>query len=66
MNICIIGDGIVSRTLAKTLTNKKINVDLYHQKKIINLKSSRTIGIAQNNYKFLTRMVVDFLKSYSK
>ena len=63
MNICIIGDGIVSRTLAKTLTNKKINVDLYHQKKIINLKSSRTIGIAQNNYKFLTEEVYKFKKN---
>jgi 2-octaprenyl-6-methoxyphenol hydroxylase len=52
MNICIIGDGLTSLSLAKNLVNKKINVHLYHKNKIENLSSSRTIGISKNNLEF--------------
>jgi len=45
MNICILGDGLTSLSLAKNLINKKINVHIYHDSKINNLLSSRTIGI---------------------
>ena len=33
MNVCIIGDGITSLSLAKNLINKKINVHIYHEKR---------------------------------
>ena len=36
---------------------------IYIIKKKVNLKSSRTIGIAQNNYKFLTEEVYKFKKN---
>ena len=52
MNICIIGDGLTSLSLAKNLINKKINVHFYHKNKIKNLSSSRTIGISKNNLEF--------------
>ena len=52
MNVCIIGDGLTSLSLAKNLINKKINVDLYQQKKIENLLSRQTIGVAKNNLDF--------------
>ena len=52
MNICIIGDGLTSLTLAKNLINKKINVYFYHKNKIKNLSSNRTIGISKNNLEF--------------
>ena len=29
MNVCLIGDGLISLTLAKTLINKKIKVFMY-------------------------------------
>jgi len=52
MNICIIGGGLTSLSLAKNLINKKINVHFYHKNKIENLSPSRTIGISKNNLEF--------------
>jgi 2-octaprenyl-6-methoxyphenol hydroxylase len=57
MNICIIGDGLTSLSLAKNLVNKKINVHIYHQNKIKNLLSSRTIGISKNNLEFFRKEI---------
>jgi len=63
MNICIIGDGLTSLSLAKNLISKKINVHIYHQKKIKNLISSRTIGIAKNNLDFFKQEILKFSKN---
>ena len=57
MNICIIGGGLTSLSLAKNLINKKINVHFYHKKKIDNLSSSRTIGISKNNLEFFRKEI---------
>ena len=57
MNICIIGDGLTSLSLAKSLTNKKINVHFCHKNKIENLSSSRTIGISKNNLEFFRKEI---------
>ena len=57
MNICIIGDGLSSLSLAKNIINKKINVDLYHKGKNKNLSSSRTIGISKNNLEFFKKKI---------
>ena len=52
MNICIIGDGLTSLSLAKNLINKKINVHFYHKNKNDNFSSNRTIGISKSNFEF--------------
>ena len=57
MNICIIGDGLTSLSLAKNLINKKINVHFYHKNKIKDLPSSRTIGISKNNLEFFGKEI---------
>jgi len=57
MNICILGDGLTSLSLAKNLINKKINVHIYHEGKINNLLSSRTIGISKNNLEFFEKEI---------
>ncbi|MDC6469033.1 ubiquinone biosynthesis protein UbiB, partial [Candidatus Pelagibacter sp.] len=57
MNICIIGDGLTSLSLAKNLVNKKINVHLYHKNKIRNSLSNRTIGISKNNLEFFRKEI---------
>ena len=57
MNICIIGDGLTSLSLAKNLINKKINVHLYCEKKIKYSLSSRTIGISKNNFDFFRKEI---------
>ena len=62
MNVCILGDGLVSLTLAKTLINNKIKVYMYHEynKKIIN--NNRTIGISSNNLSFLQKEIIKIKK----
>ena len=62
MNICIIGDGLTSLSLAKILVNKKINVDIYMDKKIRILKTNRTIGLAKNNLEFFRKEVHNFFE----
>ena len=64
MNICIIGDGLTSLSLAKNLINKKINVQIYHKSKIKNLSSSRTIGISKNNLEFFSKEIHKIPKKY--
>jgi len=63
MNVCIIGDGLVSFTLAKALVNKKIKVYLYSQnnKKIENF--NRTIGISSNNLGFFNEEIIKLKKN---
>jgi 2-octaprenyl-6-methoxyphenol hydroxylase len=57
MNICIIGDGLTSLSLAKNLINKKIDVHFYHKNKIKNLSTSRTIGISKDNFEFFKEKI---------
>ena len=59
MNICIIGGGITSLSLAKNLINKKINVHFYHEHRIEKLSSNRTIGISKNNLEFYKKEILD-------
>ena len=62
MNICIIGGGLTSLSLAKNLINKKINVHFYHKNKIKNLSTSRTIGISKHNLEFFKKEIQDISK----
>lgn len=57
MNICIIGDGLTSLSLAKNLINKKINVDLYCRRKNNNLSLKRTLGISKSNFDFFNKEI---------
>jgi len=57
MNICIIGAGLTSLSLAKNLINKKINVYFYHKSKIKKIISNRTIGISKNNLEFFRKEI---------
>ena len=63
MNICIIGDGLTSLSLAKNLINKKINVHIYQKKTINNLSSNRTVGISKNNLKFFQKEILKLPKT---
>ena len=53
MKICIIGNGLASLVLARILAKKNIKIDILYNKKNINKNSSRTIGITNENLKFL-------------
>ena len=58
MNVCIIGDGLTSLSLAKNLINKKINVHIYHKNETQNLSPSRTIGITKKNLEFFKKEII--------
>ena len=64
MNICIIGNGLTSLSLAKNLINKKINVHLYYKNKIKKLSSSRTIGISKNNLEFYKKEIINISQKF--
>jgi 2-octaprenyl-6-methoxyphenol hydroxylase len=57
MNVCIIGGGLSSLSLAKNLINKKINVHIYQPNKIDNSPSNRTIGMTKNNLDFFNKEI---------
>ena len=62
MNVCIIGSGLVSLTLAKALVNQGIYVDLFSSKKLNEINKSRTIGISKNNIDFFNKDILDIRK----
>jgi 2-octaprenyl-6-methoxyphenol hydroxylase len=62
MNVCIIGDGLTSLSLAKILINKKINVHIYHRNKTQKLTPSRTMGISKNNLEFFNKEICEIPK----
>ena len=64
MNICIIGDGLTSLSLAKNLIKKKINVHIYQKDQIKKLSLSRTIGISKKNLGFIKKKICDVPKKY--
>ena len=62
MNVAIIGDGLVSLTLAKALVNKGINVDIFLDKKKTKIDKSRTIGISKANIDFFEKNILNIKK----
>ena len=62
MKVCILGDGLVSLTLAKTLVNEGIPVDLIYNYKSKNINKNRTIGITKTNIDFFNKEVLDISK----
>jgi 2-octaprenyl-6-methoxyphenol hydroxylase len=63
MNICIIGDGLTSLSLAQNLINKKINVDIYRSPNKNNLSANRTIGVSRTNLEFFKKEILDINKN---
>ena len=63
MNVCLIGDGLISLTLAKTLVNNKIKVFMYGDNSRKIHFSNRTIGITSNNLDFFQREIKKLKKS---
>ena len=62
MTVCILGNSLTALTLAKTLVNHKINVDLFFNKKNYKISESRTIGIAKNNINFFNKNIINIEK----
>ena len=45
MKVCILGNGLISLTLAQTLVKQGIYVDIFSSKNRINYKKTQTLGI---------------------
>ena len=62
MTVCILGNSLTALTLAKTLANKNINVDLLTQKKNFKLSKTRTLGISKSNSDFFNENIINIEK----
>ena len=62
MKVCILGSGLSSLTLAKSLVNQKIYVDVFYPKKKYSLNKTRTIGISKSNLEFFNENIINIEK----
>jgi len=62
MKLCILGNGLTSLSLAKSLVNKGINVDIFSNQKNLNQDKTRTIGISKKNLDFFNREILNINK----
>ena len=62
MNVAIIGDGLVSLSLAKVLVNKGIKVDIFSDKKKTKIDKTRTIGISKAKIDFFQKNILNIKK----
>ena len=53
MKICLIGQNLTNLILADIFDQKKLNVDIYLNKKIQKIKTSRTIALSSGNFNYL-------------
>jgi 2-octaprenyl-6-methoxyphenol hydroxylase len=64
MKVCLIGDGLVSLTLANVLIQKDLFVDIYSVKKNNFNDQSRTLGISKSNIDFFNNEIIILKKFY--
>lgn len=62
MKVCILGNGLTSLTLAKSLINQGLKVDLFCEKKIQNYNKTRTIGLSKSNIEFFNKNILNIEK----
>ena len=62
MNVCILGSGLTSLTLAKTLVNLGICVDIFSSKNKFQKDINRTLGISKVNLEFFNKEILNIEK----
>ena len=62
MNICLIGNGISTLLLAKTLASRNIKVSIYGDEQTKKKLTTRTLGISKNNFHFLINEKISIKK----
>ena len=62
MKVCILGQGLTSLTLAKSLVNLGINVDIFSDLKFKKYNKIQTIGISKNNLEFFNSNILNIRK----
>ncbi len=59
MKVCILGGGLTSLALAKSLVNLGINIDFFSKQKIGDLDKTRTLGISKTNIDFFNKNILN-------
>ncbi len=59
MKVCILGGGLTSLALAKSLVNQGINIDFFSKQKIGDLDKTRTLGISKTNIDFFNKNILN-------
>ena len=62
MKVCIIGDGLVSLTLANVLIQKDLSVDILFNNKTNKYCKTRTLGISKSNIDYFNREIINIKK----
>ncbi len=62
MRVCILGNGLSALSLAKSLVNQKIYVDILFSKKSYLSNKTRTIGISKSNVEFFNKKIINIEK----
>ena len=62
MKICIIGNGLVSLTLANVLIQKNLSVDILFNSKSKKYNKTRTLGISRSNVDYFNKEIIDIKK----
>ena len=59
MKVCIIGNGLVSLTLANVLIQKNLQVDILSANKIKKYNTSQTLGISRSNIEYFNKNITN-------
>ena len=62
MKVCILGNSLVSLSLAKALVNKGINTEILSQQNYLKYNKTRTLGISKSNIDFFNKNIVNIDK----
>ena len=64
MKICLIGQNLTNLILASVFEEKKLNVDIYLNKRFQNIKTNRTIALSSENFDYLKFVAKSSIKSW--
>ena len=62
MKVCIIGNGLISLSLACVLIRKDIHVDILSSGRDIEYDKTRTLGISKSNVDYFNKEIADIKK----
>ena len=64
MKICLIGQNLTNLILAYLFSEKKLNVDIYSNKKIQKVRTNRTIALSSENFNYLKSLTKSNIKHW--
>ena len=63
MKVSVLGNGLTGLTLAQSLVNQGVKVDIFSEKNISNVNKIQTIGISEKNIDFFNENILN-IKRY--